>query len=177
MCSHLILLTLKLYHNRIKKAISKLAVNVAATALSLHKLQNDAQDNKRLYEQYIRAIRALNESMDRYYTPGEDGLPPTVEQEDKERLLAVIEAAARCGEGFLADLTAKGRGLNAGVPNMVTQLQKMLSQDYETMKYYDPANDEMTLPELKFTLLWNPAVTLESSRPAVRQLSKPELKR
>lgn len=112
-------------------------------------MKNDSQDNNQLYDQYIQSIRALNESMDRYYTPGEDGLPPTVEQKDKEKLLEVIETAARCGEDFLADVTAKGRALDAGVPNMVTQLQNMLSQDYETMKYYDPANDEMTLPELQ----------------------------
>ena len=112
-------------------------------------MENDSQDNKQLYEQYIQAIRALNESMDWYYTPGEDGLPPTVEQKDKEKLLAVIETAARCGEDFLAGVEAKDGRLDVGVPNMVTQLQKMLSQDYETLKYYDPANDEMTLPELQ----------------------------
>ena len=101
------------------------------------------------YKNYVSSLRKLNETMDRYYTPDGDGTVPTLEQAGKDELMASILETATLGETFLADVAGKGGNLTTAAPGLVGQVQAMMSQDYETLSLYDPANDEMTLPEIQ----------------------------
>ncbi|MBQ7713663.1 MAG: hypothetical protein IJT71_02110, partial [Oscillospiraceae bacterium] len=101
------------------------------------------------YQNYIQSLGKLNEQLDKYYEPDENGAVSALEQEGKDELMTALAETATLGETFLADAASKGDDLNAGVPDMVGKVQEMLSHDYETLGVYDPKEGEMSLPELQ----------------------------
>ena len=101
------------------------------------------------YQNYIASLQTLNEMMDHYYTADADGNVLPLDQDGKNELTQAILDTANLGETFLADVQRQGGKLDTGAPGLVTQVQGMMSQDYEMLSLYDPENMEMTLPEIQ----------------------------
>lgn len=101
------------------------------------------------YKEYIFSLQELNKMMDRYYAADENGTVPPLEKNNKDALMQAILNTAKLGETFLADVQRQGGKLTTGTPGLVSRMQSMMSQDYETLSLYDPNTMEMTLPEIQ----------------------------
>ena len=101
------------------------------------------------YKEYIFSLQQLNKMMDHYCAADENGTVPPLEKKDKDALMQAILNTAKLGETFLADVQRQGGKLTTGTPGLVSRMQSMMSQDYETLSLYDPKDMEMTLPEIQ----------------------------
>lgn len=111
--------------------------------------ERDPLTSRDHYKNYVSSLKQLNEIMDHYYTPDAEGNVDTLEQDGKDKLMEAIIETATLGETFLADIANNGKNLNKGVPGIVSSVQSMMSQDYETLALYNPKNMELTLPEIQ----------------------------
>ena len=118
-------------------------------ALKQAEQNGDALTSGEHYKNYIQSLKQLNETMDRYYTPDQDGSITALEQKGKDELMSSILKTATLGETLLADVANKGGKLTTSTPGLVSRVQSMMSQDYEMLSLYDPKKDEMTLPEIQ----------------------------
>ena len=120
----------------------------------LEKLEQDgiAPASKEIYKTYIGKLKKLNELEEQYSSAeGEYGVPPTIEEKDKEKLLQAMNEAAIAGETFLADAQRKDANLKAGIPDVVGRMQGMLSVDHDMLGLYDPEKNPMSFPEIQET--------------------------
>ena len=112
--------------------------------------QGSALTNLEYYQNYLRELQALNQLMDQYSEiDPQFGLPPELDEAGKLVLLEAMQRTALVGERFLADVQRRNIPLNTGVPRLVGQLQGMLSQDFDTLRLYDPKDRPMSFPELQ----------------------------
>ena len=120
----------------------------------LEKLEQDgiAPETKEIYKEYIQKLKGLNTLEEQYsLAEGEFGVPPTIEKEDKEKLLNAMYEAAVAGETFLAEAQRKGANLNSGIPDVVGRIQGMLSIDHDALNLYDAEKTPMSFPEIQET--------------------------
>lgn len=90
------------------------------------------------YRNYIEKLKSLNELMDKYSEIEEEyGIPATLDANGKDELMQAMMETAQAGETFLAAAENQNANPNAGVPGMVTRMQRMLSQDYDMLNNYD----------------------------------------
>ena len=98
---------------------------------------------------YNQALQDLDRMMSEYSSPGENGIPKELSEEDSERLQQSIVTTAQAGETFLAAAAGQyGAKLTAGLPGVVNKLQNVLSRDYDALSSYEPAAPR-SLPELQ----------------------------
>ena len=88
--------------------------------------------------------------MDKYSEIEEEyGIPATLDANGKDELMQAMMETAQAGETFLAAAENQNANPNAGVPGMVTRMQRMLSQDYDMLNNYQPDKTPMSFPEIQ----------------------------
>ena len=127
----------KAMREKIRKEIDNLKVSDPEAASS------------QLFQQYAKSFQALDEKMDGYSTPDKDGKYPTVDEKGKEALLTAIRETAAAGEVFKTFLDEKKVSKDPNLPNLVTNLENMLSNDFDALSVYDPGKEQMTLQEIQ----------------------------
>lgn len=114
------------------------------------KLKKDPETAKNeLFTKYAEAFDALDKQMGNYSQPDGNGVYPTVDGKGKKDLLDAIRNTAAAGEGYLAVLEKNGVSKDAPVPTLVTNLENMLSNDFDALSVYEPDKEAMTLEEIQ----------------------------
>ncbi len=122
------------------------------------------------WKNYLQKMRELDALMDRLSVLDSYGIPKPVSAEDKASLETLMRETALAGETFLNNAKEESVKdpeirLDKGVPGAVGQLQGLLSHDFRTIQAYDPAEKELSLPEL-----------MEESRTKTITLGKTQIK-
>ena len=104
-----------------------------------------AQDE--YFQQYLQAMKDLDEKMDALSAEDEKGVPKNLTKEDAEELSGMMLETANHGELYLA-CNMEDDKPTAGLPQMVDKLQSLMAKDYEALAEYDPEKPQ-TLPELQ----------------------------
>lgn len=104
-------------------------------------------DNE-LYQQYQKALAALDDRMEELSETDERGLPKPLTDETRQELQNLMITAATAGETFLAKMQEQKVSLTKSVPGMVNTLQGLMASDYDAVSSYDPKTGQ-SLPEIQ----------------------------
>ena len=115
----------------------------------LERSQGGALTGSEPYQNFTKALRALDEKMEQLCELGPMGLPPAVTAKDRDALCQLLREAGSCGEQFLNLVRFEELDLNVGIPRVVDQLQGMLAGDYQFLLRYDPAARPFSLPVMQ----------------------------
>lgn len=103
--------------------------------------------DKNRFLPYVAALKNLDTLLEQYSRGDLFGLAPALTEEDRQRLMQSILAAANAGEAFLADAENRN-ALNEEAPLLAERMQALLSTDYAALNAYDPARG-LSLPEIQ----------------------------
>jgi|GEM_PF-1689674 len=105
------------------------------------------------YGDYASKMDELDRLMDEYSELDEMGLPASMTEEMKQKLIQMITETAKTGEAYLDNVKQEAEKdpkvkLTSGAPALVTMLQGMLARDMQELAAYDTSKEQLSFPEI-----------------------------